>query len=419
MRVLVLSRNFPNPLWPYSGIFVLDQIKALQALGVDAVPIAPVAWAPRALRFWPRVRKYGVIPRRDQQQGVCVEHPPILVIPHEWPLCLSGYLYYKGCRELVARRAREGGFDLIHAHRVIPDGVAAALLGRELNIPVVCTAHGSDVNEYPERSVTARRTTQWALKHFQRLITVSDRLRQRVVELGGERHVEVVYNGADSALFQQRDRMEARKRLQLPTNRRIIVFVGRLTRVKAIPTLLTAIRKMRSGPCHLYLVGGGELRDELVRLASELGIADRCTFVGDQPHEKIPDWLSAADCLVLCSTSEGFPAIIPETMMCHTPIVATRVGGIPEIVRDGETGLLVPPSDAFSLTHAIEQMLTDEDLRERIKSRAGSIAKANFTWAANAKKTLAIYEDAVAAFVEMQNPARLPHPAAQTSSSWN
>lgn len=419
MRVLVLSRNFPNRLWPYSGIFVLDQIKALRGLGVDAVPVAPVAWAPRPLRFLPRVRKYEVIPRRDLQRGVPVEHPRILVTPKEWPLCLSGYFYYRGCRALVARRMREEGFDLIHVHRVIPDGVAAVLLGRDLGIPVVCTAHGSDVNDYPERSATARRATGWALRHFHKMIAVSECLRQRIIELGGERHVQVVYNGADSALFYPRDRVETRKQLGIPAGRLVLLFVGRLTGVKALPVLLAAIRMMRARPFHLYLVGGGEMRQSLEELVLQLEIKDRCTFVGDQPHEKIPDWLCAADCLVLSSTSEGFPTVIPEAMMCQTPIVATRVGGITEVVRDGDTGLLVPAGDAFSLAHALERMLHDEHLRARIGQRIRTIAEEKFTWIANAKQTFAVYEDALQSVTSKAVRSSLDPKKTPRTVSWN
>lgn len=404
MRVLVLSGNFPNPLRPYAGIFVLEQISALRSLGINAVPIAPTPWPPLFLKFMPRVRKYSVIPLHSDDRQFAVERPRVLVLPIGWPFFRSGLVYYLCCRRLIACCVRRQRFDLIHAHTIVPDGFAAVLLGREFNLPVVCTVHGSDVNEYPQRSAAARWSTQWALTRVHRLIAVSEQLKSNIFRLAGERQIEVIRNGADAEVFRPWGKTEARHALRIPLEEKTIVFVGRLTELKAIPVLLAALRGMQGVPYRLYLVGDGELRNQLTRMAAELGVAGRCVFIGARPHEEIPQWLSAADCFVLCSKMEGLPTVIPEAMMCGVPIVASHVGGIPEVIQDCETGLLVPPGDPVSLGRAIHRILTDDALQAGLRRHAAEKARVEFTWKANAEKTAAVYQDAVTTY--RTGPAR-------------
>lgn len=392
--MLVLSRNFPNSLNPSAGTFVLEQMCALRSLGVEIIPIAPTPWPPPPLKFLPRVAKFCLIPRRCSDRGFAVEHPRVLVLPKEWPFSCSGVSYYLSCRRLVAKLAREKRVDLIHAHTIMPDGFAAILLGREFNLPVVCTVHGSDVNIYPDRSVATRWATKWALARVGRLIAVSEHLQRNIFRLVGHRQVEVVRNGADAEVFGRVPKDEARTRLGLPLGQKIVVFVGRLVEIKQIPVLLKAMQHVSRSNLHLYLVGDGELKLHLMDMAKQLGIAARCSFVGNRPHEEIPLWLSAADCSVLCSRMEGLPTVLPEAMMCQVPIVATPVGGIPELIKHGETGLLVQVGDALALGQAVDLLLTDRALAARLVRRAAAMALANFTWKINAEKTVAVYRDA-------------------------
>jgi glycosyltransferase involved in cell wall biosynthesis len=306
-----------------------------------------------------------------------------------------GISYYLSCRRLIAHLVREKRIGLIHAHTIMPDGFAAVLLGRELNLPVVCTIHGSDINLYPHRSVASLWATRWALNRVSRVIAVSDHLKANIFRLVGQRQVEVVRNGADAEVFVPVPKHLARTKLGLPLNQKIVLFVGRLTEVKQIPILLEAMRLLLQPEVHLYLVGDGELKSKLIAMAEQLGIAAQCSFVGAQPHPKIPLWFSAADCLVLCSRMEGLPTVLPEAMMSQVPIVATEVGGIPELIKHRDTGLLVPSGDAVALGQAIDLLLTDKGLSASMAMRAAATAGAEYTWHANAEKTAAIYQHAL------------------------
>lgn len=397
----MLSSMFPSPAHQHAGIFVLEQIRALCELGVEVVVVAPTPWAPSILKLVPRWQKYASIPQRDTVQGFRVEYPRSLCFPGVQFFSLYGLFYYFGSCGLVRRLAREEKIDLIHAHAIMPDGFAGVLLGRRFLLPVVCTVHGGDVNKYPFWNRPTRWATQWALKRVERLISVSSCLKENISSLVGSRQVEVVYNGADPRKFKPRPRMEARATLNLPMDRKIILFVGSLVPDKGVEFLLGAVSRLEGSDALLYVVGDGELTSSLMSMADDLGVLKVCRFMGRRPYAEIPVWLSAADCLVLPSLTEGLPTILPEAMLCRVPIVATQVGGVPEIVRHGHNGLLVQPKDPIGLAEAIRSLLANDDGVSAMVERAEGTARVTLTWEANAQKTLGIYHQIVSARREL------------------
>ena len=394
LRVLVLSHMFPKSYDPTSGLFVLEQVKALLNLGAETVTITPIPWPPLFFRFLPRVKKFLSVPSRSAIDGLIVEYPRAPVLPRGRLFYLEGLLLYLFVRRLVGRYIKRKKIDLIHAHTIMPDGFAAMLLGREFGVPVVCTMHGSDISIYPHRNRPTLWATKAALKRIQHLVTVSSDLKEKIVSMAGSSHVEVVPNGADPRIFQPSDKMEARKRLDLPLDRRIVLFVGHLVEVKGVDYLLQAMAFLGERPASLFLVGEGNLRSSLIARARELGIEKRCVFVGERSHSEIPLWLSAADCLALSSTSEGLPTILVEAMFCNTPIVATDVGGVREIIEDGRTGLLVRSKDPAGIAHAIQRLLGNPDLASQLAGQARRDAMEKLSWEANATRMLEVYRTA-------------------------
>ncbi|MDE2321485.1 MAG: glycosyltransferase [candidate division NC10 bacterium] len=370
-------------------------MKALRELGVEIFVVTPTPWAPPILGFLPRVQKYSTIPQRDNLQGFPTEYPRVLCLPGSRLFYLYGVFYYLGCLRLVRRLVNEHKIQVIHAHTIMPDGFASVLLGRTLNLPVICTIHGSDINLYPFRNGCTNLATRWALKHVGRLVTVSHRLRENVVSLAGPLEVDVIHNGADPTKFMPRCKKECRRELNLPAERTILLFVGNLVGVKGVEFLLHAFARLGHVDAMLYLVGDGHLRQALDSLANTLSIRGSTVFVGRRPHEEIPLWLSAADCLIMPSLSEGFPTLLPEAMLCRIPIVATDVGGIPELLSHGKNAWMVPRGDVTALARGIETMLSRGDQVENIVIEARRAASAGYTWVANAEKTLAVYRAAI------------------------
>lgn len=395
LNILVLSRMFPHEGDPSSGVFVYEQLRALRALGVNAEVIAPKPWVPRVLSRTERFGKFLRTPSRDVLDGFAVEYPRVPLLPNGRMFFLSGLAYYLRCRTLLRRRMQEQKIDLIHAHSLVPEGFAAVLLGSEFNLPVVCTAHGSDVKVYPQRSRGMMMATRWALRRLQNLIAVSADLAQNINKLVGERPCTVIPNGVDPERFRRYGKSDARRQLGLAEDKKIVLFVGRMVPVKGLEHLLQAVVLLARQDLHLYLIGEGELKPMLMTRASELGVDKQCHFLGYRTHDEVPLWLSASDCTVLPSLTEGFPTILPEAMICGSPMIATMVGGIPEVIVHGRNGMLVPPRDAAALALAISQVLDDESLAGRLRTQAQTDVARNLTWASNARSTLAAYWSAL------------------------
>jgi glycosyltransferase involved in cell wall biosynthesis len=148
------------------------------------------------------------------------------------------------------------------------------------------------------------------------------------------------------------------------------VFAGRLTAAKALGTALEALARVE-GPS-LAVVGDGEERESLERKARELGLNGRVEFLGAQPRERVLALLGSAQAVVLTSAWENFPNVVVEALASGTPVIATAVGGVGEIVSDGENGLLVPPGDPEAFAAAIRRFLAEPELRERLRARAAS-----------------------------------------------
>jgi len=390
--VLVLSHVFPNPCNPVAGTYVLDQVKALRELGVKVFVVSPSPWPPPLLGFLPRVGKFHAVPNRSEVAGCLIEYPRVLTFPGQ-TVYMEGLLYYLRCRSLVRKLVRENGVTLIHAHMILPDGLAAVLLGKELKVPVVCTLHGSDIRIYPHRDRITRWLTKWALRNADHLLAVSSELKNKALSLSPRAKISVVCNGADPSAFMPMSKAESRARLGLLPGKKIVLFVGNIKQVKGIEFLLQAISQLRRDDLQLCLVGEGESRPALISMAHRLGIAEQCKFAGRQPHDEIAFWLTAADCVVLPSLSEGLPTILVEAMFCGTPVVATDVGGVPEIVQNRRTGLLVKPQDSESLAQAIAEILADPDLSSELVQLARAQVQGRLTWDANARATIAAYDN--------------------------
>jgi teichuronic acid biosynthesis glycosyltransferase TuaC len=395
MNILILSHMFPNCRDWSSGVFVLEQAKRLRAAGINAIVVSPIPWAPRSLGFHPSVRKYMEMPKHTTIEGFSVEYPRVPTLPRRRGFSLSGLLFYLSCRRLVRKLLTRTNFDLIHAHTMIPDGFGAILLGREFHLPVVCTAHGSDILAYPRESRAVGGATKWVLRRAGHLIAVSEDLKRRIQAMVGEREVHVAHNGADAEIFGTIARSTARLALGLPLDKKIICFVGYLRPEKGLDFLLEAFSRLGRTDTILCLVGDGPLRNALTLQVHRLGISGACVFTGAQLHGRIPVWLAAADCLVLCSLNEGLPTILPEAMLCGVPVIATPVGGVPEIVRPLQTGLLVPPGDPVALADAMTKVLSDPEAAADMANRARTFAANALTWDANVRKTISVYEIAL------------------------
>jgi glycosyltransferase involved in cell wall biosynthesis len=358
MNILVLTELYPSPMFPFRAAFNRQEFQALSDLGCRIRVITPIAWTDEVRR---RLKRRGEPLERLRDSG-----PVRIAYPRYWypPGAFRGTygpLYLRAARRGLALLERSEGEpfapDLIYGSYAYPDGWAAVALGRELKLPVVVKAHGSDLRRlaHPARK---RRTVE-AVRGADAVIAVSRDLADRAADLGADPdRIHLVYYGVQAQLFHPGDRAEARRRVGILPEESTVLAVGNLVPVKGPDLLIEAIAQLsRSGtPATCRFIGQGPMRPELERLAAKLGIADRVIFQGPQPLESLPDWYRAADILALASRSEGVPNVLLEGMACATRFVAASVGGIPEVAPWG-TGELVAPEDPGALASGLRHAL--------------------------------------------------------------
>lgn len=407
MRVLILSHMYPHALEPTFGLFVHNQVKELsrrcEVAVVSPTPIAP----PVVQRLRTRWIRYASKPRQTRLDSIEVHYPRYVNIPGEHGFPLSAFSYAWAIRGQVLRLKRTFDFDLIHAHAICPDGFAAGWLGRMLDTPVVCTIHGADINVYPYRTRLTRLVTRKAIGRVDVIITVSRQLKQMTLDLASpQRDIRVISNGVDPRKFAPMDRAQARAELGLPKDKRILLYASRLNEAKGLSYLLVALKKVLSHEvnCFLVLVGEGPYQLRLNDQISDLGLEENVRFAGLRPHDEIPKWMSASDLVVQPSLSEGSPLPVYEALACGRPVIASRVGGIPELIVQEDYGLLVPPADAEALGEALLSALHKEWDVERIRGHGEK-----FSWGHVADRLMRVYDEVLASHIG----ARLPRAGLQ------
>ena len=357
MRVLTLSTVFPNLRQPAFGVFVAERIRRL-ARHCDVSVVAPVPWFPG--NRWIRPH-WSDVPAAEAHDGFRIYHPRVLCLPRyaKWS---DGALYAASVLPFLLRLRRRFPFDLIDAHFAYPDGVAAALLGGLLRVPVVITLRGSIVRlrHYPLH----RPQIRWALRRAARVLAVSQSLKEVAAGIGvPAEHIRVIPNGVDADVFVPRETADARRALGLPLDRTIILTVGGLNEGKGQHRVVALLPELvKRFPDLLYVILGGERPGDSSRpliegAAARLGVTDRVRLVGERPHDEVATWLAAADLFCLATRSEGWANVLLESLACGTPVVSTRVGGNAEIVSREGLGILVPARDDRALAAAIREGL--------------------------------------------------------------
>ena len=369
-HLLTFTTLYPNSLRPHHGVFVENRLRHLVATGeVTSTVLAPVPWYPSWAPRRPGWSDYSGIPESEQRHGLTVHHPRYAVVPRIGmiaapALLLAGALAWLRRIGPAARAA----IDLIDAHYVYPDGVAAIELGRILRRPVVITARGSDVTQLSDY-VVPRVMIQRALRRADGLVAVSRALGNRLVKLGANpTRVRVLRNGVDLHLYRPPvDRALARRDLGLsgPT----LLSVGHLIERKGHDRVIRALTHLPPS-ISLLIVGGGPEESALKNLAHSVGVEIRVRFLGVLPPSQLPVIYGAADVLVLASSREGWANVLLESMACGTAVVAGPIPGNDEVVGASAAGLLASANTSDALADAIMQLLVSKPSRSATRAYA-------------------------------------------------
>ncbi len=342
MRILTFTSLFPNASQPTHGIFIYQRMAHLAGrAGNDVIVVAPVPYFPSWLR-WGRWKRFGRVPTREQIGELTVYHPRYFLLPGI-SMPFHGWLMFLGSLRLVRRLHEQSPFDCVDAHYVYPDGFAGMLLAESLKVPYVVSARGTDISLFPSFRMI-RPMIRRTLRGAAGMIAVSAALKEAMVKLGAPREkICVIGNGVDAERFHPMDRGEARRALGLPESGPIILSVGGLAPHKGFHLFVQAVAAMvpQHPQLRAYVVGEGASRAELEAQARQAKLQGRFFLVGNRPNEELRLWFNAADLSCLLSSREGWPNVLLESLACGTPVVATRVGGIPEVLTSADLGILV------------------------------------------------------------------------------
>lgn len=383
IRLLVFTSLYPNAVQVRHGVFVEERLRHLiDAGGVTATVVAPVPWFPFTHPRFGRYAAFARVPQEETRHGIRILHPRYPVIP-KLGMHLAPTLLERAAWPTVRRLCADpAAFDLIDAHYLYPDGVAAVGMAQRLGKPAVLTARGSDVTTIPHDHF-ARHHLLRAAKRAARVVTVSDALHQRLVALGADpAKLVTLRNGVDLDRFRPLECSALRARLGVQGT--VWLTVGHLIELKGVHVALEALA--REPDATLLVVGEGPEEGALRALAGRLAVAERVRFVGTVPHDALRDYYNAADALLHPSSHEGMPNVVLEALACGTPVVAAPFDGVDELLGAPEAGAIASERSGEAIAAAWQH------LRQRAVPRATTRAFAErFGWAPVVTAQCALY----------------------------
>jgi len=364
IRLLVFTSLYPNGAQPGHGVFVEERLRHLVASGrITATVVAPVPWFPFRHRAFGTYATFAAVPKQETRHGIRIVHPRYPVIP-KLGMNVTPSLMYRALLPVVRQLiAANPDVDLIDAHYFYPDGVVAARLGAAVGKPVVISARGSDITWIP-RFPRARRQIQRAAQRAAAMITVSQALKDSLAGLDVDADkITVLRNGVDLERFAPRDRGTLRSKFGVRGP--VWLTVSHLVELKGIHIVIEALAQVPD--VTLLIAGKGPQERELRQLVERLDLSSRVRFLGPIPHADLCDYYNAADVMVLASSREGMPNVVLESLACGTPVLATPVGGIPELITAPEAGRLLGERSPEALVQAWNSLRAH--LPERLATR--------------------------------------------------
>lgn len=393
MHVLSIATLFPNPVKPSFGIFIGNQMRAVVACGaVDLTVVSPIGVPPWPLSQREPYVRLKEIPEASDAVGLRVHYPKFTLLPRIGGDTNPARIA-RAILPLVRQLHAERPFDVVDAQFFFPDGPAAAIIARELDLPLTIKSRGADIHFWGKRPRALAQMLK-AAHQAVGLLAVSEALKTDMIALGmpAER-IRVHYTGLDRERFHPIERGAARAlvsampNLEIPHEGPLIVTPGALIPRKGQGLVIEALTRLPLA--RLALAGTGEDEARLKALAARLGVSDRVHFLGLVNHDVLPHVLCAADVLVLPSTSEGLANVWVEGLACGTPIVIPDIGGAREIVSDRTAGRLVERAPN-AIAEAVADILADPSSQADVAENVS-----RFSWGRNADAIVHFWTDVV------------------------
>jgi len=348
LRVLTFTSLYPNKIDLRHGIFVKNRMTYFDQIeNMSRKVIAPVQYFP-LLGLFPgsKFHRYNQVAKMETQGDITVYHPRYMTIPGTSLIDAAEAMVSAADKILPTIYPGQESFDLVDGHYLYPDGVAAYEIAQKYNKPLILTARGSDVNFWMAQPAQKEKILP-ALNYASKIICVSAALKNRLIEHGiPADKITVIMNGVDRSIFNANQR---------PVRAgEYLLSVGNLVPLKGHEYILRALAELPDEK--LIIIGSGPLEARLKSLAQQLKVMDRVTFLPNIPHDELADFYRNAKCTILMSSMEGMPNVILESLACGTPVIATNVGGISEVVTK-DNGILITERTAEALGHGLETAL--------------------------------------------------------------
>jgi glycosyltransferase involved in cell wall biosynthesis len=383
---------FPTPQNPASGIFVLEQAKALSDRGHRVSVVSPTPYIPDKVAKFLDKTPSSKLPKKDTYNGVTVHYPRYWSLPRSETLPLIAYTFRR-----ILRKNLElfESTDLINAHVALPDGFGSVPVARKLDVPLVTTVHGADIHTSAKRYFE-RRQIQSVFDCSDEIIMVSNRLLKEAKEkFTGLDGTNIVYNGIPTDKIENIEENEQHH--PFSNGRLVVTTVGHLIPRKGHKTVIGALRELPPDIRPYYLIlGDGWFRDELETYVSENKLENYVHFAGYIPdHNTIFANLKSADIMAMPSVNEAFGVAYLEGMACGLPVIACEGEGPADFITHRETGFLIPPRDPGAVAEVIRELQEDLELRQHVASRGQKTAIYRFSWERNAESVERIFNKAI------------------------
>jgi len=364
-NILVITRWFPNPAEPIKCIFTKNIVDAQsKSKKYSFAVISPVPYFPDIdIPMFKKYAKFRNIPSFKKMQNYKIYWPKYIKLPYPYLKSLEWYPYFLQILKTVKKEKIK--FDLIHCHGIYPDGLVGVKIGRYFNKKVILHVHESYISTAKELNIYRN-----VFKHVDRLVPVSKYQLREIIKIDERlrKKCSVIYNGVktDKKNISLNDYLEG-------TNRTIrLIFVGHLISTKGLDILLKALELLNSYKYKFSLdvVGNGEKQLEYKTLSKKYGLKDKVSFIGEIDNTILLKKMKYYNYLVLPSRYETFGVVVIEAMSCGLPVIATKVGAIPEIVTSEEVGILVEANNPKALAKGIVRAINKKWDREKIRKYA-------------------------------------------------
>ena len=397
IKLLVITPMYPTKVNPTAGIFIKNQYDILRKY-CDIKIIFPYPYVPKFRKFNP-YHKFSTVPFKEIIDGIEVYHPKYPFFPrltiHTYflsaALFFETFFSYFSSKNLIQKLKKEWDFDIIKIHGCVTESIIGVSSKKKYKKPLVVMLHGEDITRF-SKVVFLKFFSKLALRNSDAIICKSHSLKKEVLNMGiANKDIHVIPSGYAVSRFKPESTIKCRKKLELPIDKKIILFVGYLAKRKGVEYLIKALKLVTENNRNIvcYIVGDGRLKSELKALSGKLGLNEHVFFAGMKKPEEVPLWMNACDILVLPSLSEGLPNVLSEALACGKPVVATKVAGNPEIVNK-DVGYLVKLKDENDLAKKILLSLNRKWDRGKLLKRAHE-----FSVTKSVEKTIKLYEELV------------------------